>query len=116
MRRLVWHTSFRRAFKRRTHSNPRLRQRVMAVRLGNLGDRDSTRGPEKMKQEFYVLIEQDEDGVLIGEVPQLRGCYTQGRTLDELLENIREVILLCLEDQPHPEEPLEFVGVQKVTV
>jgi len=69
-----------------------------------------------MKQEFYVLIEQDEDGLLIGEVPQLRGCYTQGRTLDELLENIREVIHLCLEEQPQLEQPLEFVGVQKVTV
>ena len=69
-----------------------------------------------MKQEFYVFIEQDEDGYLIGEVPQLRGCYTQGRTLDELLEDIREVIQLCLEDQPQPEELLEFVGVQKVTI
>ena len=69
-----------------------------------------------MKQEFYVLIEQDEDGFLIGEVPRLRGCYSQGRTLDELLENIREVIELCLEDQPAPEEPLEFVGLQKVAI
>lgn len=69
-----------------------------------------------MKQEFHVLIEQDEEGLLIGEVPQLRGCYTQGRTLDELLENIREVVQLCLEEQPRLEQPLEFVGVQKVTV
>ena len=63
-----------------------------------------------MKQEFYVLIEQDEDGVLIGEVPQLRGCYTQGRTLDELLENIREVIQLCLEEQPQLEQPSHTEG------
>jgi predicted RNase H-like HicB family nuclease len=69
-----------------------------------------------MKREFYVLIEQDEDGLFIGEVPQLRGCYTQGRTLDELLKNIREVIQLCLEDQPEIEGLPEFLGVQKVTV
>jgi predicted RNase H-like HicB family nuclease len=69
-----------------------------------------------MKREFYVLIEQDEDGLLIGEVPQLRGCYTQGRTLDELLMNIREVIQLCLEDQPEIEGLPEFLGVQKVTI
>jgi len=50
-----------------------------------------------MKREFYVMIEQDEDGLYVGEVPQLKGCYSQGRTLDELMENIREVIALCLE-------------------
>jgi predicted RNase H-like HicB family nuclease len=50
-----------------------------------------------MKREFYVLIEQDEDGYFVGEVPQLRGCYSQGKTLDELMNNIREVIQLCLE-------------------
>jgi predicted RNase H-like HicB family nuclease len=49
--------------------------------------------------EFYVWIEQDEDGMYIGEVPQLPACYTQGRTLDELLHNIREVIALCLEER-----------------
>jgi predicted RNase H-like HicB family nuclease len=53
-----------------------------------------------MKREFYVVIERDEDGVFIGEVPQLRGCYTQGKTLDELMKNIQEVIYLCLEEQP----------------
>jgi predicted RNase H-like HicB family nuclease len=53
-----------------------------------------------MKREFYVLIERDEDGFFVGEVPQLRGCYTQGRTLDELLKNIQEVIELCLEESP----------------
>ena len=69
-----------------------------------------------MKREFYVLIEQDEDGFFVGEVPQLRGCYTQGRTMDELLQNIREVIELCLEEQPQAGEWPEFVGVQKVLV
>ena len=46
--------------------------------------------------EFYVWIEQDDDGMYVGEVPQLPACYSQGRTLDELLHNIREVIALCL--------------------
>jgi predicted RNase H-like HicB family nuclease len=47
-------------------------------------------------KEFYVVIEKDEDGFYVGEVPQLKACYTQGRTLDELMVNIREVIELCL--------------------
>ena len=50
-------------------------------------------------REFYVVIEKDEDGFFVGEVPQLRGCYTQGKTLDELMVNIKEVIELCLEEE-----------------
>ena len=69
-----------------------------------------------MKREFYVLIEQDEDGYFVGEVPQLRGCYSQGKTLDELMNNIREVIHLCLEEQPEIDELPEFFGVQKVVI
>jgi len=51
----------------------------------------------------------------VPEVPGLRACYSQGKTIDELLKNIKEVILMCLEEIG--EEPLpEFVGVQKVSV
>ena len=69
-----------------------------------------------MKREFYVVIERDEDGLFIGEVPSLRGCYSQGGTLDELMTNMREVIALCLEGQPEEGSESEFVGVQKVAV
>ncbi len=51
------------------------------------------------KTDFYVVIERDEDGFFVGEVPQLSACYSQGKTLDELLNNIREAIELCLEEQ-----------------
>jgi predicted RNase H-like HicB family nuclease len=51
-------------------------------------------------QHYRVEVERDEDGMYVGEVPQLRACYSQGRTLDELLQNMREVIALCLGDQP----------------
>ncbi len=68
-----------------------------------------------MRREFYVVIEKDENGFYVGEVPSLRACYSQGRTIDELLENIKEVILMCLEEVG--EGPLsEFVGVQKAPV
>lgn len=67
------------------------------------------------QKEFYVIIERDEDGYFVGEVPQLKACYSQGETIDELMSNIKEVIELCLEEQ---EETvfLEFVGVQKVVL
>lgn len=48
------------------------------------------------KREFYVIIERDEDGYYVGEVPQLPACYSQGETIDELMNNIKEVIELCL--------------------
>ena len=64
---------------------------------------------------FTVLIEQDEDGYYVGEVPQLRGCYSQGRSLDKLMANIKEVIELCLEEDIE-QVPPEFVGIQKVAL
>jgi predicted RNase H-like HicB family nuclease len=47
-------------------------------------------------REFYVVIERDEDGFYVGEVPQLPACDSQGATLDELLKTMKEAILLCL--------------------
>ena len=46
---------------------------------------------------YRVLIEQDEDGVFIAEVPSLPGCVTQGATRDEALANSREAIAAYLE-------------------
>jgi predicted RNase H-like HicB family nuclease len=67
------------------------------------------------QREFYVIIERDEDGYYVGEVPQLKACYSQGETIDELMTNIKEVIELCLESNPD-ESILEFVGIQKVVI
>ena len=49
------------------------------------------------KQSFTVLIEKEEDGVFIGTVPSLRGCYSYGYTLDELMVNLKEAIGAHLE-------------------
>jgi len=67
-----------------------------------------------MAKEFYVVIEKDEDGYFVGEVPTLRGCYSQGKTIDELLSNIRDVIEMAIEDEPFISS--EFIGVQKVSL
>jgi predicted RNase H-like HicB family nuclease len=66
-------------------------------------------------QEFYVIVERDEDGLFVGEVPQLKACYSQGETIDELMSNIKEVVELCLEEQDET-SPLEFVGVHKLVI
>ena len=67
------------------------------------------------KKEFYVVIERDEDGYYVGEVPQLKACYSQGETIDELMDNIKEVIELCLESESE-ELSSEFVGIHKIVV
>jgi predicted RNase H-like HicB family nuclease len=48
--------------------------------------------------DFKVIIEPDESGGFVISCPSLQGCYSQGGTIDEALENIKEAILLCLED------------------
>ena len=68
-----------------------------------------------MNRDFYVVIERDEDGFYVGEVPQLKACYSQGSTIDELIENIKEAIELCLEEG-QPAQINEFIGVRKVTI
>ena len=45
-----------------------------------------------------VIVEKGSDGYYVVECPLFEGCYTQGKTIDEALRNIREVIDLILED------------------
>ena len=70
---------------------------------------------KKKIRNFTVVIEKDEDGYYVGHVPSIKGCHTQGRTLDELMINIKEAIELCLEVKKQ-EIDNEFVGVQTVEV
>ncbi len=46
-----------------------------------------------------LFVERDEDGFYIIECPLFEGCYSQGKTLDEALKNIKEVIALILEEK-----------------
>ncbi|MGO9612461.1 MAG: type II toxin-antitoxin system HicB family antitoxin [Dissulfurispiraceae bacterium] len=71
-----------------------------------------------MAKEFTVIIERDEDGYYVSEVPELRGCHTQAKSLDKLMERTKEAIQLCLElagagkDRPST----HIVGVQKIAI
>ena len=71
---------------------------------------------KKKLRNFTVVIEQDEDGYYVGYVPSLRGCHSKGKTLDELMQNVREAIELCLEVQKDEAETEKFIGVQNVEV
>ncbi len=69
-----------------------------------------------MTHHFDVIIERDEEGYFIASVPSLPGCHTQAKSLDVLMQRIREAIELRLEVEGTLPEPLDFVGVQRVTV
>ena len=69
-----------------------------------------------MDRYFNLIVEQDEDGYYVGSVPELKGCYTQAKSLDELNERIKEVIELCLEVEEEDYKPLNFIGIQRVAV
>lgn len=45
---------------------------------------------------FPVIIEKDEDGFFVADCPDLSGCHTQGRTIEEAITNIRDAIKLHL--------------------
>ncbi|MEO5923739.1 MAG: type II toxin-antitoxin system HicB family antitoxin [Bryobacteraceae bacterium] len=69
-----------------------------------------------MQRQFDVIIERDEEGYYVASVPQLAGCHAQARSLDEVMERIREAITLCLEVEEDRAPDLEFIGIQRVTI
>ena len=63
---------------------------------------------------LHVVIEQDEDGYFVAEVPAFPGCLSQGTTQEEALENIKEAIegwLEVMESKQsfNPAQALELV-------
>ena len=69
-----------------------------------------------MSRNFHVVIERDTDGYYVASVPALPGCHTQARSLDKLRERITQAIELYLEVEESEGDPLDFIGIQQVTV
>ena len=69
-----------------------------------------------MKREFHVVIEKDSDGFFVASIPELQGCHTQAKSLDELMERIKEAAELYLEECGNKPEKYEFIGIQKLAV
>ena len=61
---------------------------------------------------YTVIIEQDGDSMYVAKVPNISGCYTQGKTVAEVTERIKEAISSCSKDEDI--EPLKFVGIQQI--
>ncbi len=68
---------------------------------------------------FTVVLERDEDGRFVASIPVLKGCHSQGKSLDQVMQRIREAAELWLEVRGAKREAtagLEFVGVQQLDI
>jgi predicted RNase H-like HicB family nuclease len=67
---------------------------------------------------FPVIIEKDEDGFFVADCPELQGCHTQGRTIEEAITNIRDAIklhlkILTADKQEFPKlEPVSLTSLE----
>ena len=69
-----------------------------------------------MTHQYDVVVERDSAGYFVASAPSLPGCHTQAKSLDDLMVRIREAIELCIEVNGDSIEPLDFVGIQRVSV
>jgi predicted RNase H-like HicB family nuclease len=60
-----------------------------------------------------ILIEQDEDGMFIISCPTFKHCHSYGKTIEEGMENIKEAIELCLQEEQQ-ENLNRFVGFREL--
>ncbi len=69
------------------------------------------------KYKFTIVIERDEDGIFVVSCPAIQGCYTQGETLEEAINNIKDAIALHIQARKEigEEIPIE-VMIEEVEV
>ncbi|HHE48422.1 MAG TPA: type II toxin-antitoxin system HicB family antitoxin [Candidatus Acetothermia bacterium] len=60
---------------------------------------------------FNIVVERDEDGVYIASCPALQGCYSQGDTYEEAVENLKDAIRLHIEARREVGEPIPIEAV-----
>ena len=65
------------------------------------------------KYHFPILVEQDEDNIYIVSCPVFKGCHSYGKTMEEAMTNIQEVIEMCLEEEK-PESLNHFIGFREI--
>ena len=62
-----------------------------------------------------IVVEQDEDNIYIVSCPVFKGCHSHGKTIDEALNNIREVIEMCIEET-EVKSLNHFIGLRELQI
>lgn len=75
--------------------------------------------PKTTVHSYTVVITRDKDGMLMGSVPELPGCHTQGKNYNTVMDRIQEAIELYLDVEKEnmrslPQE--EFIGLQQIKI
>ena len=76
----------------------------------------TARNSNPTQREFHVINERDAEGYYVATVPELHGSHTQAKSLDKLMERVREAVLVCLDAQRAPPTEPEFIGIQRILV
>ena len=81
----------------------------------------SRRNNSPKTYELQVIIELDEEGKYVAWCPALEACYTQGDTFEEAMENIQDVVTMCLEELRDEKKKVELrfpevIGIKQVKV
>jgi len=64
-----------------------------------------------------ILVEQDEDNIYIVSCPVFKGCHSYGKTIDEALANIKEVVDMCIDEEKEKVSGINrFVGFREMQV
>ena len=64
-----------------------------------------------------ILVEQDEDNYYIVSCPAFKGCHSYGKTIDEALENTKEVVDMCIEEEKEKTSEINrFIGFREMQV
>lgn len=66
-----------------------------------------------MKKHYPIIIEQDKDGVYIVECPLFKGCRSYGHDIEEAVENIKEAIEVCIEEDTIDDQST-FIGIRDI--
>jgi predicted RNase H-like HicB family nuclease len=70
-----------------------------------------------MKYQFTVVVERDEDGVFIASCPALQGCYSQGDTYEQALENLKDAIKVHIEARQSLGEPIPIeIAIDRIEI
>ncbi len=72
--------------------------------------------PMSSMGKYTIIVEKGKDGYYIGEALELPGCHTQGKTVEQLMDRMKEAISLYVEEHKPARVKTSFVGVQHLEV
>ncbi|MFH1050568.1 MAG: type II toxin-antitoxin system HicB family antitoxin [bacterium] len=70
---------------------------------------------DKQNITFPVIVELDEDNIFIVSCPVFKGCHSYGKTIDEAMSNLVEVIEMCIEEEPYNfDKSNKYIGIREI--